>query len=484
MNGRYAVRIVVVFVLLIVAISIASAVMSVDINCEGCGGKQIVEGVYLFWVDPGKEIKLTAAVSGSAGLPRYSWRIGNSEIHSSNPYIFKFKESVEYNLVVYDNLGYVTKQIKLVAKSVASQDCLPEFREGIIFRGTEVKEKWARGEVFKLRIRIDSRDCQNYNFYWETDRPSDIFIVNPSLTETEIRINNNAQSGKVEIRAVLSSKSGLVKREQNLSLLIVDNQPPEFEISYDAANISSHTPFKVHFVNMKAKGEGDYIKSCGVSLMNEKREIVSQALRTLRVDSQSCSSTVTPKDMGIYYINATVVDSHGASTIIEEPIEIGTKGATRKDIPYLALPKDVLTCVQYEACRIDLSKSDVYGYSGIFRYYDGNSQILDAAGNPCLKSVCVTIFTYRGKRNITIMAEYFQARYKISGEITVNVVSSIESIKSTSPKTTSSPVITYAEPPEQRDWKPAPTVPKKSPAPKIAIILFAFLGAWRLIKRK
>lgn len=486
MNGRYAVKMVVVFVLLTAAISIASAVMSVDINCEGCGAKQIVEGVYLFWVDPGKEIKLTAAVSRSAGLPRYSWRIGNSEIYSSNPYIFKFKESVEYNLVVYDNLSYIPKQIKLIAKSIVSEDCLPEFREKITFRGIEAKEKWARGEVFKLRVRIDSKDCPNYNFRWETDRPSDVFIANPGLTETGMRINNDAQSVRVAIRAVLSSKSGFAKREQNLSLLIVNNQPPEFEISYDAANISSHTPFTVHFINMKARGEEDYTKFCGVDLLDENRKIASQVSRPLRADSQSCSLIVTPKDMGIYYINATVVDSHGASTIIEEPIEIGTKGATKKDIPYLALPKDVLTCVQYQPCKINLSKSEVYGYSATFRYYDAGNQIFDTSGNPCLKSVCVTIFTYRGKRNISIMTEYYQARYKALGEITVNVIPFAEYAESTVPKSPVPvvPVVVYTESSEQRDWKPAPTVSKKTPAPRIAIIIFAFLGAWRLIKRK
>lgn len=396
--------------------------LSVQVNCRECSEQ---DG-YKFYADAGKSVTLTASSNGGIGSKSYSWTKEGSVVCEYASFALTVAEdNVEYILTVTDNRGSVKKTIEIVPIFSQESKCLPGFiGEIIVTDRVSGREEYSVGDILTARIRIDTRDCPNsdYQFYWMADDENIIF-TEPDSTKTEVRIGQGTKNGNVEIEAIITN--GKIERSCDVEIEIVSNTPPEFGIEHSEP-VCSYTRFDAYCVDFKPgkRGEsGDFLHSCSAVLKNEGGEIVSSVSRTASRGKVS-SLRLKPEEIGIYFIEMTVEDSHGAATTMNKTIQV-TKGNTGKDIPVVRAP-DTIYCIVNEVCRIDASETTRRDkYVSNFRFYNvaTKEQLVNPAGHYYSGSVCNHIFTYPGTYRIRIEANYFDED-NIGSKIVTVIVSS------------------------------------------------------------
>jgi hypothetical protein len=393
--------VIIVFILTSI-ISVAQAEMlSAEIKCEGCCNSDRQK----FWVDEGKTITLIAHSSGGIGNKEYEWTVENGETVLGNSLKLTFTESVKYTLVVTDDIGYITKTVEIVQSSSAPS-CLPSFRS-VTIQDEYRRSEYAMGDVFEVRARLkDIRDCPDYNVYWETD-DKNVAFTNPNSIKTDVIIGQGVKRGNVTITAVITN--GEVKRKQSVIVKIVDNSPPQISVRYEQP--SSYTNFNVYFdgsTTGKNRDENnDFIREYAVILFDENRNLVDSATRRGYVRRKVSCLSVKPNGWGIYFLEATITDSHGLTSSINETIEV-KKGSTGKDIPVIFVSNDVIHCKTEEICKINAGETIRRDPEvSMFGYYINGGQIVNPNGDYCSGPVCKFIPTYPGTHKIKITAKYF-----------------------------------------------------------------------------
>ena len=424
---------VIVVVILIFAISVVQAEMlSVQVRCEGCYNSDENR----FWVSVGETITLIASSSGGTGSKEYKWTAENGETVLGNSLRLILTESIEYTLVVTDDIGHITKTVKIVPASPKSS-CLPNFKSEITIRDEYRRSGYAAGDNFKVKVRLeDVSECPNHNIYWEADDENVVF-TNLSLTsssiETDVTIGQDVRSGDVTITVVLTD--GELVRDKDVVVKVVDNSPPQISVRYNQP--FSYTKFNVYFdgsTTGKNRNENnDFIRLVSVDFFDEKGSPISSVARRGYEGREIPYLSLKPNGWGIYSFKATITDSHGLTSSATKTFEV-EKGNTIKDIPVIFVSDDVIYCKVGEECKIDASKTtrrdskvSTFGY-----YYSNGEEIVNSNGDYCSGPVCKFIPTYPGNHKIKITAKYF-GNDNIGSKIITVIVSSNKTVPTLTP---------------------------------------------------
>ena len=405
-----------VFILLSVISVTQAEMLSAQIKCSGCYNSN----GDTFWVSTGETIILVAFSSGGVGNKEYKWTAENGEVVLGSSLKLIFTERVEYTLVVTDDIGHVSKTVKIVPASFESS-CLPSFRSVTIYDKYGRSEYSAR-DIFEVRARLkDVRDCPNYDLYWKADDENIVF-TNPNSTKTDVIIGQGVGNGNMTITAVITD--GSVVRDEDIVVKIVSNSPPKISVRYDQP--FSYTNFNVYFdgsTTGKNRDENnDFIRLVSINFFDESGNLIDNVVKRGYKERKIPYLTVRPNGKGICFFNATITDSHGLTSDINETLEV-KKGNTGKDIPVVFVSDDVVYCEIGEKCKIDASETrtrdpdiSTFGF-----YYSNGEEIVNSDGDYCSGPVCEFIPTYPGTHEIKITAKYFGNDNIGSKKITVDV---------------------------------------------------------------
>ena len=447
-----------VFVVLVCAqVVCADDPLLVQVNCQDCSVDRVdIPNGYQFRADVGKEITLVAFSTGGVGNKQYEWIKEERIIYKGNPFELTVAEDVvEYNLIVTDDGGSVSKVARIVPISSQVSTCLPDFRSDIILRDeVRGRTEYATGDVFTLEAKLDRQscsDCPNYEFRWETNNP-DVILVNPNSTETEVRIGQGISSRKVEIKAIITNGEVIRQPKRGgIEIKIVKNTPPsEVKIEYDKP--VSYTDFKVRCVDFKTGERGneyeDFIHKCSAVLKNEIGEVVDDALKTVIRGKEIPYLELKPRGIGIYFVEYTVEDSHGSILTVSETIEVEIKGGTGKDMPVIYV-SDVVNCIVGEVCKIDASKTTLRDKNSIgFEYWlvHKGKKIerltSSISGGFCSGPECSQIFEYPGTYVVEVEGRYFDLDSRRESKVGSGVVTVIVSSGNVSVVPTPAPILT------------------------------------------
>jgi len=457
----------IIVILLCAQVVCATDPLLIQVACQGCS----TQNEYNFYANAGETITFTVSSTGGTGSKSYKWTKEGVLVHNSvAPFPITVTENAEYNLIVADSRGYISKTIKTFPISQEKSKCLPSFRSDIILDDRLNREEYSIGDSFELKVYLDEKDCPSpkYELCWITDDPNIIF-VSPNSTKTEVIIGQGTKNGDVEIEVIITNPFTKNARSRNINIEIVSNTPPQFEIEHSKPPIYSCEWFEVWPSNFKPgeRGEsGDFLHSCSAVLKNENGTIVSSAApRTAARNGKVPHLRLKPDGFKeIYSIEMTVVDSHGASTIVIGYIGNISRGQNDRNAPVVYAP-DTIYCVVNEVCEIDASETTHKDrYVSNFRFYDigAKEQLKNPREDYCSGSVCSHIFTYPGTYRIEIKANYFDKdlddyrESEIGSKIvTVIVISNVSAI----PTLTITPTL---KPTPKPTLTPVPT-PKSAP---------------------
>ena len=414
---RKAILVVIVALVCAQAVYAVANPLSVQVSCTGCSDKDFMPGGYEFRADENEKITFAVSSSGGIGSKSYSWVRNGNIVCDRASFQLIVTENVEYILTVTDDGGSVSEIVKIIPIFPQELKCLPGFRREItVHDRVRDRTEYSVGDVFTVKVRLDTNDClnSNYQFYWTADDENIIF-ANPNSTETEVRIGQGISNGRVEIKAVIINSFTQAVRSRDTEIKIVSNTPPsEVRIRYDES--VSYTDFKVYCVDFKT-GEhrnehDDFVCECSVILRNEIGRIIDSASKTVTRDREIPYLKVKPEGMGVYFIEYVVKDSHGLTSTVNETIEV-IKGSTGKDIPIVRAPNTIY-CVVNEVCEIDASETrnkDEYVSNFGFYLVDDKGKVKErlanSEGDYCSGPICRYNFTYPGTYRIKITANYF-----------------------------------------------------------------------------
>ena len=399
-------RLLMIVVVVCIFTPVAQAdALSTQIRCDGCYSWDYAPGGYMFWVDVGEKITLTAFSVGGTGNEEYEWTAESGETVFGSSLKLIFTESVKYTLVVTDDIGYITKTVEIVQSSSESS-CLPSFRS-VAIQDEYRRSEYSAGDIFEVRARLkDTRDCPNYNFYWEAD-DENIAFTNPNSTKTDVIIGQGVGIGHTTITAVVTN--GIMTRKKDVNIKIVSNTPPQISVRYDQP--LSYTNFNVYFDGSTTGKSGDenndFIREYSIALFDENGNLVDSTVRRGYIGREVSYLSVKPDGWGIYSSEIAIMDSHGSTSSINETFEV-EKGNTGKDIPVIFVSDDVVYCKTGEICKINAGETkrrdpDI----STFGYYMNGEQIVNPNGDYCSGPVCKFIPTYPGTHKIKITAKYF-----------------------------------------------------------------------------
>lgn len=323
--------------------------------------------------------------------------------------------------------------------------CLPEFlTDGITIEPN--KTSVVSGEVFWLKTKYSKpRDCVGYSFSWTTDNP-DVIFGNASLKETKATIRPGALSGgkNIIIKAVLSHGARRIEQEAEIRIISA-NSPPSASLNHDPA--FSFTSFNVGCKNSKTGNgfneEGDRVQYCKATLYvirNGQQVPISEDSTTANEKGELSQMRLKPAELGDYFIKLEVKDLFGATSIIEEPLEVN-KGNTGNDIPVVFI-NSTLTCFRGEECVFDASETRRRDDNvSVFNYWLMNngketSMLKDLKGINCMTSVCPHVFNNTGTLQVKVTANYFRQTkigYKI---VTVTIKNKLSTAVQATPVAT------------------------------------------------
>ncbi len=423
--GKLLIVVIIAFVLISV-MSVAQAErLFAQVRCEGCYNS---DGS-IFWVSAGETIVLTAYSSGGVGNKKYKWTAENGEVVLGNSLKLIFTERVEYTLVVTDDIGHVSKTVKIVPASSESS-CLPSFRS-VATHDKYGRYEYSAGDILEVRARLkDVHDCPNYDLYWKADDENIVF-TNPNSIRTDVIIGQGVRNGNMTITAVITD--GSVVRDEDIIVKIVSNSPPKISVRYDQP--FSYTNFNVYFDGSTTGKNGDenndFIWLVSIDFFNENGNLIDSVVKRGYKERAIPYLTVRPNGKGICFFNATITDSHGLTSSINETLEI-KKGNTGKDIPVVFVSDDVVYCEIGEKCKIDASRTrkrdpdiSTFGF-----YYSNGEQIVNSDGDYYSGPVCEFIPTYPGTHEITVTAKYF-GNDNIGSKIITVVISEDKTVPAT-----------------------------------------------------
>lgn len=463
---KVLIAVITILVLLSMTFVAQAEMLSAQIKCEGCYNSDGCK----FWVDEGKTITLIAYSSGGIGNKEYEWTDECGKIVLGNSLKLIFTENIEYTLVVTDDIGYITKTVEIVPASSKSS-CIPNFRS-VAVQDEYRRSEYSAGDIFEVRARLkDTRECPNYNFYWEAD-DQNIAFTNPSSIKTDVIIGQGVKRGNITVTAVITN--GEVKRKQSITVKIVDNYPPQISVRFDQP--FSYTKFNVYFdgsTTGKSRDENnDFIREYTVTLFDENGNLVDSAVRRGYAGREISCLSVKPNGWGIYFLEATITDSHGLTSNITETIEV-KKGNTGKDVPVIFVSDDVIYCKIGEICKINAgetrrrdSEVSMFGY-----YYSNGEQIVNPNSDCCSGPVCEFIPTYPGTHKIKITAKYF-GNDNIGSKIITVIVTDNKSV--TPAPTKARPISTPPKCCYQENYRvPTPETPGMGFGSAIAMLIIA-----------
>lgn len=434
--------VITMFVLLSMTFVAQADILSTQIRCSGCFNWDHAPGGYIFWVDTGEKITLTAFSVGGTGNKKYEWTDEYGEIVSDFATLdLTFTENIKYTLVVTDDIGYITKTVEIVQSSSESR-CLPSFRS-VAIQDEYRRSEYAVGDVFEVIARLKDV-CPSYNFYWEAD-DKNIAFTNPSSIKTDVTIGQGVRNGDVTITAVITN--GEVKRKQSVTVKIVSNSPPQISVRYDQP--SSYTKFNVYFDGSTTGKSGDenndFIRLVSIDFFDENENLIDSVAKRGYEGREIPYLSFKPEGWLTWYsFNATITDSHGLTSSVNETFEV-EKGNTGKDIPVVFVSDDVIYCKTGEVCKINAGETirrdtDVSMFS---YYYSNGEQIVNSNGDYCSGPVCEFIPTYPGAHKIKITAKYF-GNDNIGSKIIIVIVGKNETVPVTTNITpTPTPVCCY-----------------------------------------
>jgi hypothetical protein len=469
------VLIVVITTLVLLSItSIAQAdALSTQIRCDGCYSWDYAPGGYMFWVDIGEKITLTAFSVGGIGNKEYRWTAENGETVLGSSLELIFTESVKYTLVVTDDIGYITKTVEIVQSSSGSS-CLPSFRS-VAIQDEYRRSEYSAGDIFEVRARLkDTRDCPNYNFYWEAD-DENVAFTSPNSIKTDVIIGQGVRKGNMTITAVITN--GEIKRKQSVIVKIVANTPPEI-VSIRCDESLSYTRFNIYVdaISGKSGNENNDFVRCSIILKNETGRAIDSGFKTIKSGGFNFVFGLRPEGRGIYFVEVILKDSHDMISPIDSKMLKVEKGDTGKDIPVVFVSSDVIYCKVGEMCAINAGETkrrdpDI----STFGYYMNGEQIVNPNGDYCSGPVCKFIPTYPGTNDVKITAKYFGNDNIGSKIITVIVSENKTSITltptPTQPTHTLQPTCCY---PENQHY-PFPKTPGMKIWTAIAAIIMVFV---------
>ena len=399
--------VITMFVLLSMTFVAQADILSTQIRCSGCFNWNHAPGGYIFWVDTGEKITLTAFSAGGTGNKKYEWTDEYGEIVSDFATLdLTSTENIKYTLVVTDDIGYITKTVEIVQSSSGSS-CLPSFRS-VAIQDEYRRSEYAVGDVFEVGARLkDVRECPNYNFYWEADDKNIVF-TNSNSIKTDVIIGQGVRSGDITITATITD--GSVVRSRDIVIKVVDNTPPEIvSIKHDSP--LSYTRFNVYVdaTSGRSGDEGNDFVQCSIIFKNEAGKIIDSDSKTIRSGGFNFVFRLTPEEWGIYSVEVVLKDSHGMTSAIDGETFKVKKGNTGKDIPVVFASNDVIYCKTGEICKIDTSETrrrdsnvSKFGY-----YYSNGEEIVNSNGDYCSGPVCKFVPTYPGTHKVKITAKYF-----------------------------------------------------------------------------
>lgn len=402
--------------MLLVFPAIASGPPVAAISCRGCVGiVQISGNSYTAYANAGATITLSA----NPGYPVYFWTNGLST-NSTQEIKVTVVSGLQYALTVTDYGGVGgtersdTKNAQISLASTVSQGtCPPDLADISVDSDYLNRIFFAVGDKFSVKTDFSESQCGDIAFHWESDDPG-VFIENPAAKETQAVIKAKPFGKNPVIKATITN--GLVQREKNTTITIVDNTAPIVKGRYTYTTPLSHTEFEVScgacWTGSGYNEYGDFIAKFVATLLDMKGQIISTGTATAKRGETLSDVALKAGDEGEYVLKVAATDSHGLSTTIAEPIFVSF-GNTEEDVPLIVV-NDTIYCETGEPCSIDASQTYDHDLGISFRFQSiADSQspenLYNTGGALCTTFVCNTVFKYPYTYQIKISAAYIRS---------------------------------------------------------------------------
>lgn len=395
--------------------------LSEIITCRGCALAQAGIDDFSAYVATGAVIELV----GPSGYQSYIWTGGGQAVYAQNIKA-KITGDIAYVLKITDGTSVKSKTVQIKLTSSSQNIGVPELSEIELDNGLW-RIALAVGDRF--RTKADWSNANNYaniSFYWEVEPESGLLIENKNSKETWIKVLKMPEAGKnPTIKAIITN--GNSRNEKNVMVRIVSNTAPTVRSNYDTP--LSNKPFEVRcslskcFTGKEYNDDGDFFAEFSVSLIEAGGTIIGPVVKTFnRNSAQDLTVSIPAGSEGKKTLRVTGKDSHGLSSIFEEPILVGF-GNTAEDAPYIKLVEPV-ECIGME-CVFNTDKTEDHDI-GLFRKFEiktasGFEKLFDKGGHLCTAPVCRTVFRETGKKEIKITMQYIR-NMKPSGRVSEKTV--------------------------------------------------------------
>jgi len=395
--------------------------LSEIITCQGCALNRIGVDEFSAFVKEGAVIELI----GPAGYQSYIWTGGGQAIYAQNIKA-KITGDIAYVLKIADGTSVKVKTVQIKLTSSSQNIGVPELSEIELDNGLW-RIAFAVGDRF--RTKSDWSNTNNYaniSFYWEVEPGSGLLIENKNSKETWIKVLKMPEAGKnPTIKAIITN--GNSRNEKNVMVRIVSNAAPTIKAEHDAP--LSNKPFEVRcslsecFTGKGYNDDGDFFAEFSVSIIETGGTIVGPVVKTFDRNSAKVLAVSIPAGSeGKKTLRVAGKDSHGLSSIFEEPILVGF-GNTEQDAPYIKLAEPV-ECIGME-CVFNTDKTEDHDL-GLSRKFEvktasGFEALYNTDGHLCAAPVCKTGFRKSEKTEIKITMRYIR-NMKPSGKISEKTV--------------------------------------------------------------
>lgn len=314
------------------------------------------------------------------------------------------------------------------AKAVAD-NCLPVFTSGIIIDPKNPDKQptaVAPGESTEVKFTVDRlRGCTGYDISISSDNPGISFVnvvktpnaLQPTSLQATMKVDPNIDLGKNAVVTGTVSHSGW-SNDITAELGVMTNTKPAVEPIYPDL-VPSYSTFQVDVSSAKSgtgidgKGVdegGDRVWRAKVTVVAEDgKTVLSVKEKTAGVGETLPLISGKTGAIGFARIFVEIEDTFGAVYVYDGLVNIGTAGASSKDVPPIVI-NGVFTCVVNTDCELDASgtESPNYNVTG-FRFDEITGGIrrplLNKLGGICSTPVCITRFNRTGTKIIEVRAK-------------------------------------------------------------------------------